>query len=151
MGIAYELVIKEPYDRFSLVRLIAENQTSLPPRSGPNAVNNPRPRGKFSISNMQLFLRCEGTRPIHERFRHEGNRAFLLVTRMPSKTVAGLSLFFFAASVSLLLASAAGQQSRKPVLPVRSNYSQPDVRLLSAQEINSRTLALVAAIDASSK
>ena len=100
---------------------------------------------------MQLFLRCEGTRPIHERFRHEGNSAFLLVTRMPSKTVAGLSLFFFAASVLLLLASAAGQHNRKAVLPTHSNYSQRDVRLLSAAEINSHTLALVAAIDASSK
>jgi hypothetical protein len=70
---------------------------------------------------------------------------------MPSRTVAGLSLFFFAASVVLMLASAAGQQSRKAVLSIRPNYSQRDVRLLSAQEINTRTLALVAAIGASSK
>jgi hypothetical protein len=134
-----------------LVRLIAENQMSLPPRSGTNAVNNPRPRGKFSISKMRLFLRCEGTRPIHERFCHQGNGAFLLVMRMPSRTIAGLSLIFCAASVVLLFASAAGQQSRKPVIPIHSNYSQGDVRLLNAEEINSRTLALVAAIDASSK
>jgi hypothetical protein len=100
---------------------------------------------------MQLFLRRKGTRPIHERFRLDGNCAFLLVTRMPSRTIAGLSLLFFAASVVLLFASATGQQSRKIVLPIRSNYSQQDVRLLSAKEINGRTLALVAAIDASSK
>ena len=100
---------------------------------------------------MRLFLRCEGTRPIHERFRQEGKGAFLLVTRMPSRTIAGLSLFFFAASVVFLFASAAGQQNRKAVLPILSSYSQPDVRLLSAEQINSHTLALAAAIDASSK
>jgi hypothetical protein len=100
---------------------------------------------------MRLFLRCEGTRPIHERFRQEGNCAFLLVLRMPSRTIAGMWLFFFAASAVLLFASAAGQQSRKPDFQNLSNYSQRDVRLLSAVEINSRTLALVAAIDASSK
>ncbi len=86
-----------------------------------------------------------------ERFRVKGNGAFLLVTRMPSRTIAGLSLFFFAASVFILLASAAGQQSRKAVLSLHSNYSQSDIRLLSAAEINSRTLALVAVIDSSSK
>jgi hypothetical protein len=98
---------------------------------------------------MPLFLRCQGTRPINERFRREGNDAFLLVTRMPSRTVAGLSLFLFAASLILLFASATGHHSRKAVLPIRPNYLQRDVRLLSATEINSRTLALVAAIDAS--
>lgn len=100
---------------------------------------------------MPLFLRCEGTRPIHERFRQQGNCAFLLVTRMPSRTIAGLSLLFLATSVVLLFASAVGQQSRKPFFPIRSNYSQRDVRLLSAKEINNRTLALAAAIDASSR
>jgi len=100
---------------------------------------------------MSLFLRLEGTRPINERFRLQGNDAFLLVTRMPPRTVAVLSLFLFAASLGLLFASAAGQQSRKAVLAIRPNYSQQDVRLLSAEEINSRTLALVAAVDSSSK
>ena len=100
---------------------------------------------------MRLFLRCDGTRPIRERLRHEGNGVFLLVKRMPSRTIAGLSLFFFATSVVLLFASAAGQQSGKVVLSIRTNYSQRDVRLLSAKEINTRTLALAAAIDASPK
>jgi hypothetical protein len=134
-----------------LVRLIVETQNELA-----SAIRRPKRstilvREVISLSGMSLFLRLEGTRPINERFRLQGNDAFLLVTRMPPRTVAVLSLFLFAASLGLLFASAAGQQSRKAVLAIRPNYSQQDVRLLSAEEINSRTLALVAAVDSSSK
>jgi len=70
------------------------------------------------------------------------------VTRIPSKTTAGLMLFVFAASIALLPALALVQESRKSLRPVSSSYSPQDVRLLNAEEINRRTLALAAEINA---
>ncbi len=70
------------------------------------------------------------------------------VTRMTSKTIGGL--FLFAASIVVMLALAS-QQGRKPFSPAPSRYSSQDVRLLSAEEINRRTLALAAKINVSAK
>jgi len=100
---------------------------------------------------MRLFSGCKGTCPKDRGLRQEGKGAFLSVTRMPSKTIAGLMLFMFAASVALLPALAVVQQSRKSLGSVSSRYSLQDVRLLNAEEINRRTLALAAEINASPK
>jgi hypothetical protein len=71
------------------------------------------------------------------------------VTRMPTKTITGLLLFLFSTSVVLLFALASFQESsRQPSSP---SFSSQDVRVLSAEEINRRTLALAAEIDDSAK
>ncbi len=72
------------------------------------------------------------------------------VMRMPTKTVARL-LFPFAASFALLLAFALVQESPKSSRLTSTRYFPQDVRLLSAEEINSRTLALAAEINESAK
>jgi hypothetical protein len=54
---------------------------------------------------------------------------------------------FFAASMALLLAAVFIQQNRASFRSVSLSYSPEDMRRLSAQEINSRTLALAAAIN----
>jgi hypothetical protein len=68
---------------------------------------------------------------------------------MPTKTITGLLLFFFSTSVVLLLALASFQESSPQ--PTSPSFSSQDVRLLSAEEINRRTLALAAEIDDSAK
>lgn len=93
----------------------------------------------------------QGNLPQSSGFRQEGKGAFLSVTRMPSKTIAGLMLFMFAASVALLPALAVVQQSWKSLGSVSSRYSLQDVRLLNAEQINRRTLALAAEINATPK
>ncbi len=69
---------------------------------------------------------------------------------MPTKTIPGLLLFFFSTPVLLLLALVLlqGESSSQPSSP---GFSSQDVRLLSAEEINRRTLALAAEIDDSAK
>jgi hypothetical protein len=66
---------------------------------------------------------------------------------MPTKILPGLLLFSF--SVVLLLALASLQESSPQ--PSSPSFSSQDVRLLSAEEINRRTLALAAEIDDSGK
>jgi len=68
---------------------------------------------------------------------------------MPTKIIPGL--FLFSTSVVLLLALALLQESRTSQQPTSSSFSSQDVRLLSAEEINRRTLALAAEIDDSAK
>ena len=69
--------------------------------------------------------------------------------RMPTKIIPGLLLFWFSTSVVLLLALASFQKSSAQ--PASPSFSSEDVRLLSAEEINRRTLALAAEIDDSAK
>jgi hypothetical protein len=69
---------------------------------------------------------------------------------MPTKTVPGLLLLLFSTSVVLLLTLASLQKSGKSS-PPSPGFSSQDVRLLSAEEINRRTLALAAEIDDSAK
>jgi len=68
---------------------------------------------------------------------------------MPTKIIPGL--FLFSTSVVLLLALALLQESRTSPQPASPIFSSQDVRLLSAEEINRRTLALAAEIDDSAK
>jgi multisubunit Na+/H+ antiporter MnhC subunit len=82
-------------------------------------------------------------------FRQQGEGAFLSVKRMPTKIIPGL--FLFSTSVVLLLALASFQESGKSPQPTSPSFSSQDVRLLSAEEINRRTLALAAEIDDSAK
>jgi hypothetical protein len=69
---------------------------------------------------------------------------------MPTKTITGLLLFFFSTCVVLLLALALLEEEISPQ-PTSPSFSSQDVRLLSAEEINRRTLALAAEIDDSAK
>ena len=69
---------------------------------------------------------------------------------MPTKTITGLLLFFFSTCVVLLLALALLEEEISPQAP-SPGFSSQDVRLLSAEEINRRTLALAAEIDDSAK
>jgi hypothetical protein len=70
---------------------------------------------------------------------------------MPTKIIPGLSLFLFSTSVVLLLALSLLQESKKSPQPASPRFSPQDVRLLSAEEINRRTLALAAEINESAK
>jgi hypothetical protein len=76
---------------------------------------------------------------------------FLSVTRMPTKIISGLLLFLLSTSVVLLFAVALLEESRKSPQPASPRYSPQDIRLLSAEEINRRTLALAAEINESAK
>lgn len=69
---------------------------------------------------------------------------------MTFKTIAGLSLFLFAASMTFLFALTI-QQSWQFHRPIQTKYALQDVRLLSAEEINRRTLTLADEINASAK
>ncbi|MGB7916873.1 MAG: hypothetical protein WCF79_16520 [Rhodomicrobium sp.] len=68
---------------------------------------------------------------------------------MPTKIIPGLLLFSFSTSVVLLLALASFQKSSTQ--STSPSFSSQDVRLLSAEEINRRTLALAADMDDSAK
>jgi hypothetical protein len=70
---------------------------------------------------------------------------------MPTKIIPGLLLFLFSTSVVLLLALSLLQESKKSPQPASPRFSPQDVRLLSAEEINRRTLALAAEINESAK
>jgi len=66
---------------------------------------------------------------------------------MPTKLIPGLLLLSFSTSVVLLLALASFQESGRSPQRSSPSFSSQDVRLLSAEEINRRTLALAAEID----
>jgi hypothetical protein len=70
---------------------------------------------------------------------------------MPTKIIPGSLLFLLSTSVVLLLALALLQETRKSPQPSSPRFFQQDVRLLSAEEINRRTLALAAEINESAK
>ena len=67
------------------------------------------------------------------------------MTRMPTKIVP--ELFLFSTFVVLLLALALVEGRGTSPQPASPSFSSQDVRLLSAEEINRRTLALAAEID----
>jgi len=97
----------------------------------------------FQFKEMRLFLKRVGTRPALGSFREKA-KLFLLVTRMPFNIVARV---FFAASMALLFAAVFIQQNPASFRSRSLSSSPEDMRRLSAQEINSRTLALAAAIN----
>jgi hypothetical protein len=70
---------------------------------------------------------------------------------MPTKIIPGLLLFLFSMSVVLLFALALHEESGTSPQAASAGPSSQDVRLLSAEEINRRTLALAAEIDDSAK
>jgi len=100
-------------------------------------------RVNFQFKEMRLFSKRVGTRPGLGSFREKA-KLFLLVTRMPSNIVVRV---FFAVSIALLFAAVFIQQDPAPFRSVSLSYSPENMRHLSAQEINSRTLALAAAIN----
>jgi hypothetical protein len=70
---------------------------------------------------------------------------------MPTKIIPGLLLFLLSTSGVFLLALALLQETRKSPQPASPRFFPQDVRLLSAEEINRRTLALAAEINESPK
>ncbi len=81
----------------------------------------------------------------------KGIGAFLSVMLVPAKTIAELSLILFVTSGVLMLALTSAPQDSRAPRTISSKDSLNDLRVLSAQQINRRTLGLAAAIDASEK
>ncbi len=77
--------------------------------------------------------------------------AYLSVMLMPAKTVAELSLILSITSVIFLLTLTSAPQNYKALRAAASMDALHDWRVLSAQQINRRTLGLAAAIAASEK
>ena len=70
---------------------------------------------------------------------------------MPAKIIAELSLVLSVTFGVVLLALTSAPQNSRALLPVASRDSLHEWRVLSAQQINRRTMELAAAIDASEK
>ncbi len=85
------------------------------------------------------------------RFGKEGICAFLSVLLMPPKVIAELSLVLCATCTVVLLVLTSAPQDSGTLRPGVSKASLYDWRMLSAQQINRRTMELAAAIDASEK